>query len=79
MRAYMHRYIRKSYMKTYAQATPFYLVALSERAGLPLEADFEGVVEGMSEETFAEVEADCFWCMTLLLVLLLACLGSLTP
>jgi hypothetical protein len=30
-------------------ATPFYLVSLSELASLPLDADFEPVVDGMSE------------------------------
>lgn len=48
-------------------ATPFYLVFLSTVAGEALEADYEAVVDALSEAEFAGLEADCFWCMTMLL------------
>lgn len=46
-------------------AIPFYLVFLSTSAGKPVGSEFEGDVAKIP--SMADLEADCFWCLSMLL------------
>lgn len=46
-------------------AIPFYLVFLSTSAGKPVGSEFEGDVAKIP--SMADLEADCFWCLSILL------------